>query len=352
METLKTLKNISELLKKENINTYLFTYKPNVYYLSKFNSSNAYILYHDGGFYFFTDSRYIEAAQKQIKHMDVINIEGAFFNFIIKFLKAKNIDLVYMDKSVKYNFYEELSKDFNIKFYKDPCFNLRMIKSEDEISVMKQGVEKSDIVYNKLLNFVKPGMSEKDVKNFIVCEFLNQKAQKESFDTIIATGKNSSVPHHETSEDIITPNSPLLIDMGLSWHHYMTDFTRTIYIGKPSEEFIKVYNIVKDAHLYAVEKAKEGVPLKEVDLTARDYIEQKGYGEFFTHSTGHGVGLEIHEDPRVYKTSEDIIKEGFVFTIEPGIYLPNHFGVRLENIIYIKHGANIMSKISLDLKAI
>ncbi len=346
---MEALKNFSSLLKEQNINTFLITYKPNVYYLSRFSSSNAYILYHDEAFFFFTDSRYIETAKEKIKNMEVINIEGSFFNFISSFLKTKNINTIYIDKSVKYSFYEELSKDFDIKFYKDPCFSLRMIKTDEEINLMKEGVKKSDVVYKKLLDFVQPNMSEKDVKNFIVCEFLNQKAQKESFDTIVATGKNSSVPHHETSDDIILPNSALLIDMGLIWQHYMTDFTRTFYIGKPPEDFIKIYNIVKDAHMYAVKKAKEGIPLKEVDMTARNYIEQKGYGEFFTHSTGHGVGLEIHEDPRVYKTSEEIIQEGFVFTIEPGIYLPNHFGIRLENIIYIKNGPNIMSDISLDL---
>lgn len=349
METLNILKRLSEIFKKEQISTYLITYRPNVYYLSRFSSSNAYILYQDEGFYFFTDSRYIEAAKEKVKHMEVINIEGSFFDFITSFLKAKNIKNIYIDKSIKYSFYEEFSKSFDVRFYKDPCFNLRMIKTQDEINIMKEGVKKSDAVYKKLLDFVKPNMSEKEVRNFIVCEFLNQKAQKESFDTIVATGKNSSVPHHETSEDIILPNSPLLVDMGLTWHHYMTDFTRTFHIGKPSDEFIKVYNIVKDAHLYAIEKAKEGTPLKEVDLAARNYIEQKGYGNFFTHSTGHGVGLEIHEEPRVYKTSSDVIEEGFVFTIEPGIYLPNQFGVRLENIVYLKNGPNIMSDISLDL---
>ncbi|PMP90883.1 MAG: aminopeptidase P family protein [Hydrogenobaculum sp.] len=337
-------------LKEKNIKSYLITYKPNVLYLSKFKSSNAYVLCLEGEFFFFTDSRYIEGAKEKIKHMEVINIEGSFLEFISKFLKAKNVDSIYVDKTISYAFYEELSKHINVRFEKDPTFSLRKVKSKEEINIMKDGVKKSDAVYRRLLDFVKPGMTEKDVKDFVVCEFLKEKAQKESFDTIVATGKNSAVPHHETSFDVVENDKPLLVDMGLMWEHYATDFTRTFHIGKPSEEFLKVYEIVKDAHLFAIEKAISGNYLKDVDLAARSYIESKGYGDYFTHSTGHGVGLEIHEDPRVYKTSEDIIEEGFVFTVEPGIYLPNHFGVRLENIVYIENGLpHVMSSIPLDL---
>jgi Xaa-Pro aminopeptidase/Xaa-Pro dipeptidase len=338
------------LLKEKSIKSFLVSYKPNVLYLSKFKSSNAYVLCLEGEFFFFTDSRYIDGAREKIKHMEVINIEGSFLEFISKFLKAKNVDSIHIDKTVSYAFYEELSKHINVRFEKDPTFSLRKVKSKEEINTMKEGVKKSDAVYRRLLDFVKPGMREKDVKDFVVCEFLKEKAQKESFDTIVATGKNSAVPHHETSFDVIEKDKPLLVDMGLVWEHYATDFTRTFHVGKPSEEFLKVYEIVKDAHMFAIEKSVAGNFLKDVDLAARNYIESKGYGNYFTHSTGHGVGLEIHEDPRVYKTSEDIIEDGFVFTIEPGIYLPNHFGVRLENIVYIENGLpQVISSVPLDL---
>lgn len=347
---MEILTNFYNLLKEKGIRCYLVSYRANVYYLSKFNSSNAYVLCLDGDFWFFTDSRYIEGAKEKIKHMNVENIEGDFIDFISKFLKAKNVNTIYIDENVKYSFYKRLSSVLEVKFEKDPSFSLRMIKSKDEINIIKEAVKKTDNVYRRFLNFVKAGITEKDVKDFIVCEFLKEKASKESFDTIVASYKHSSVPHHETSLEIIKEDTPLLIDMGLVWNHYMSDFTRTIHIGKPSQKFIDVYNIVKDAHLLAVEKAKVDTPLKEVDLTVRDYISKYGYGDFFTHSTGHGIGLEIHEEPRVYKTSEDIIKEGFVFTIEPGIYIPDSFGVRLENIVYIENGkANIMSDIPLDL---
>ncbi len=337
------------LLKEKNIENYLITYRPNVYYMSKFSSSNAYVLFLDNRFYFFTDSRYIEGAKAKIKNMEIMNMEGPAVDFIGKFLVDRKLKNIYIDKSISYSFYEVLSKYVNIKFEKDLVFNLRMIKSDEEIEIMKQGVEKSDRVYKRLLEFIKEGMSEKDVKDFIVCEFLKEKAQKESFDTIVAYNENSAVPHHETSNTVIK-NGAVLVDMGLMWEHYATDFTRTFCIGSPTEEFKKVYNIVKDAHLIGIEKARAGIPLKEVDITVREYISSKGYGDYFVHSTGHGVGLEIHEEPRVYKSSNDIIEDGSVFTIEPGVYLPGKFGVRLENIVYIKDGkANIMSSVPLDL---
>jgi len=144
-----------------------------------------------------------------------------------------------------------------------------------------------------------------------------------------------------------------LIDMGLLWKGYCTDFTRTIHLGRASSEFKKIYNIVKDAHLFALEKVKVGRKISEIDKTARDYIKKKGYGKFFIHSTGHGVGIEIHEFPRVYYKGVDkdvIIEEGMVFTIEPGIYLGGKFGVRLENIVAVIRGVGEpLSKVSLDL---
>jgi len=186
-----------------------------------------------------------------------------------------------------------------------------------------------------------------------VSKFFEKEAQGESFPAIVASGEHSAIPHWETSRSPIVPNAPLLIDMGLVWEGYCTDFTRTLFLGKPDEEFKKVYEIVKSAHLKALEKVKAGNTVGDVDREARRYIEEKGYGNFFTHATGHGVGIEIHEFPRVYFKGEDSktpIEDGLVFTIEPGIYLPGRFGVRLENIVAVQNGrGEPLSGIDLSL---
>ena len=141
--------------------------------------------------------------------------------------------------------------------------------------------------------------------------------------------------------------------MGLVWRGYCSDFTRTLFLGKADEEFKKVYTVVRDAHLFALEEVKVGNEIGNVDRRAREHIKKKGFGKFFTHSTGHGVGVEIHEFPRVYYKGKDakrVIEEGMVFTIEPGIYLPGKFGVRLENIVAVVDGrGEPLSEVSLDL---
>jgi len=148
-------------------------------------------------------------------------------------------------------------------------------------------------------------------------------------------------------------NQPLLIDTGCVWEGYCSDFTRTLFIGNPDRELLKIYDIVREAHLRAIEVVKPGVPIKEVDIAAREYIEGKGYGKYFNHSTGHGVGIEIHEPPRVYKNEETPIKVGMVFTIEPGIYIPEKGGVRLENIVVVtESGAKVLQKTPLDVVVI
>jgi len=230
---------------------------------------------------------------------------------------------------------------------------LRAVKREEEINIMREGVKKADQIYRELLNYIKPGMSELELRAFIVSRALSLGAFGESFPAIVAFKEGSAVPHWETSNRRIEGKGPLLIDMGILYNHYCTDFTRTVFIGKADDEFKKIYQIVRDAHLYALEKVKVGTPIGEVDKTARDYIKRKGYGKYFVHSTGHGVGIEIHEFPRVYYKGKDasvLIEEGMVFTIEPGIYLPGKFGVRLENMVVVGRGVGeAFSEVSLDL---
>ncbi len=218
---------------------------------------------------------------------------------------------------------------------------------------MKEGVKKSDEVYRRILSKIREGMKELELRRLIVEEFFKEGASGESFPAIVASGPASSVPHWESSHQPIKGGSPLLIDMGMVWKGYCTDFTRTLFVGRADPEFKKVYQVVKDAHLFALEKARVGNTVGDVDRAAREYIKSKRLGKYFSHSTGHGVGIEIHEHPRVYYKGPDKdipIEEGMVFTIEPGVYIPGKFGVRLENIVVIKGGVGEpLSEVGLDL---
>ncbi len=348
------LQKVKDLLRQEGLDAFLFSSQANVQYLTGFRSTHAYAIVALESNYLLTDARYYERA-KDTKGWEVILITGPALKILKKFIKEKNLKNVGYEKDrVSCELARKLkSKGIKWRGFSGFLNKLRAVKTKEEISIMKEGVSISDKVYQNLLSFVKPGMKELEVRAFLIGEFLKHGALGESFPAIVASADASAVPHWETSNQSIIPNAPLLVDMGLVWKGYCTDFTRTIFLGKANQDFKKLYNIVKDAHLYALEAVKEGTPIGNVDKKARDYIEKKGFGKFFTHSTGHGVGIEIHEYPRVYYKGDDaktLITEGMVFTIEPGIYIPGEFGVRLENIVVVEDGiGKPLSSVSLDL---
>ncbi len=352
------IKEVQKLIQDKGLDAFLFSSQPNVFYLSRFRSTHAYAVLTPEDKYFLTDARYYERAKNFLKDWEVVLIKGNPFKVIKKFLREKGIKYVgYEEDRVSCTFKKNLrSKYIRWVGFSGFLKHLRSLKTKEEIRTMKEGVKRSDEIYRKLLEFVEPGMTELQVRGFIVSEIFRLNGEGESFPAIVATAEHSAIPHWETSKEPVRENAPLLIDMGLLWGGYCTDFTRTFYIGKPDEEFKRVYEIVKEAHLRALEKARVGNTVGDVDKAAREYIEKKGYGQFFTHSTGHGVGVEIHEFPRVYYKGEEAktpIEEGMVFTIEPGIYLPGKFGVRLENIVAVQGGVGEpLSEVSLELVVI
>ncbi len=352
------LPEVQALIDREGLDAFLFSSQANVFYLSRFRSTHAYVILTPNSRHLLTDARYYERAKKHLPDWDVVLIEGRAIPFLKKFLKKLGaVHVGYESDRMSCEFRKALrSTRIKWKPYLNFLRDIRVLKTEEELKIMKEGVKKSDYIYRELINFIEPGMSELRVRGFIVGKLFELNCEGESFPAIVASGEASAVPHWETSDNPIGNSSPLLVDMGLLWKGYCTDFTRTIYVGKPSEEFKRIYQIVKDAHLFALEKVKVGNRVGDVDRTARDYISGKGFGKFFTHSTGHGVGVEIHEYPRVYHKGEDAsrtIEEGMVFTIEPGIYLPGKFGVRLENIIAVVDGkGEPLSDISLELVSV
>ncbi len=349
------LREVQELIKKEGLDAFMFSSQANVFYLSRFRSTHAYAVITPDSKYLLTDGRYYEKAKEELRDWEVVLLKGRALRQIKKFLREKGLARVgYESDRVSCELRKYL-RSTRIKWKGYPNFlkEVRAIKTKEEIDTMREGVKKSDSIYRELLNFVRPGMTELEVRGFIVSKIFEQGGSGESFPAIVASGEGSAIPHWETSERKIRPNAPVLIDMGLVWKGYCTDFTRTFYLGTPDREFVKVYNIVRDAHLFALEKVKVGNRLGDVDKTAREYIKKKRYGKYFVHTTGHGIGVEIHEYPRVYYKGEDAditIEEGMVFTVEPGIYLPGKFGVRLENIIAVVDGrGEPLSEIDLEL---
>ena len=358
------LKKLRKFLKENNLSAFLFSYSPNVFYLSGFKSTNAYILLTLDKQFFLTDARYYEKAKNELTDWEVIQIKDNTLKFIKNFIKAQNIKTLGFEKDkVSCEFKEKLrAKGIRLKGYSGVLNPLRRIKDSEEIQIIKEGIKKTDEVYKKFIEFLKntlqkenKNLTELKLRGYLVFQMFEAGASGESFPAIIASAEHSAIPHWETSFYTIKCDAPLLIDMGLIWKGYCTDFTRTIYIGNSSQEFKKMYEIVKTAWYKGFEKVKTGVPIAEIDKTIREYFKTKGVDQYFIHATGHGVGVEIHEEPRIfYKIPEkEIIEEGMVFTIEPGLYFPNKFGIRLENIVIVENGrGEIYSDIDLELHCI
>jgi Xaa-Pro dipeptidase len=211
----------------------------------------------------------------------------------------------------------------------------RLYKDEIEIDLLKKSGIIADDVMTQIIRFVKPGLTEKDIVAEIKRLFATYKVDL-SPNTVVGTGKNGAIPHHQPDETIIVAGDMIVIDMGGIKDHYWFDMTRTVLVGgKPTKEMQKVYEFVKYAQETAIKGIKPGVPLKEIDRIARDIISDAGYGPNFTHRTGHGLGIEVHEEPYVNYMNEQLLEEGMVISVEPGIYLSGNFGVRIEDIVVV-----------------
>lgn len=212
----------------------------------------------------------------------------------------------------------------------------RMVKDDTELSLIKRAETIGDEAFTYILSIIKPGMTEREIA--IELEFFMKRkgASKLSFDTIVASGRNSSMPHAQVTDKVIENGDFVTMDFGCVYEGYCSDMTRTIAVGKPTDEMEKVYQIVLDANLFALEGIKAGVKCSDIDALARDHIRNEGYGEYFGHGLGHSVGLYIHEEPRFSPKCDTITEKNMVITDEPGIYLPGKFGVRIEDLVVVK----------------
>ena len=228
---------------------------------------------------------------------------------------------------------------------------LRMQKDATEQNILRVNAHQADQAMQKAWNIIKPGLTEENIALEIQDSFSDQGALPQF--SIVASGSNSAFPHHQTGSRVLKEGDTVLIDLGGKFEGYSSDITRMSTVGPPTKDYALVHQIVEDAICAALAAANPGEIAKNVDKAAREVIEKAGFGKYFVHRTGHGLGTEIHEPPFITSTSETILEPGMVFSIEPGIYMPDKFGVRLEEVIILKDsGPEILSKIPRELKVI
>lgn len=311
-----------------------------VFYFTGFPHSEGYLFITPDESYLLVDFRYIEAARNSVTTSEVVIFKNAF-DEVNELISAHNIsELLLESDKVSFAQYNRMHKALNAELsdenlLSDTIQQLRVIKSEDEIERLKKAQLIAENAYLEVLNIVKPGITERQIA--VELEYLMKKngAEKVAFDLITVAGKKTSLPHGVPGDVMVKSGDFVTFDIGAVFEGYHSDMTRTIAVGAVSEEQKEIYSIVLEAHRAGLKAVKAGVGGFDVDKVCRDIITNYGYGEYFGHSTGHGVGLEIHEQPWAGAKSTDILKPNMTVTVEPGIYLPDKFGVRIEDTVLV-----------------
>ena len=328
---------VVDLLKRHSLDGMLFTDLINIRYLSGFTGTDGALLQSESDSWFLCDSRYTTQATLQVAS-EVVEYKQKLSG-IVDLLKKKGFKRVGFESSVvsyaDFSRLKKLSGDDIEWIGVDDLSSLRIIKDETEITLIEQATTISALAFNDVVPMVVPGVAEAEIALALEIAIRKRGGEEKSFDFIVASGKRGALPHGVASDKIIENSELVTIDYGGRYQGYYSDETVTCAVGQPDVKMRKVYDIVLEAHDRAIAKIKPGIPLKEIDAVARDYIKASGYGDNFGHGLGHGVGLEVHEAPRVSPLSKGLTEVGMVFTVEPGIYLPGLGGIRIEDIVVV-----------------
>lgn len=322
---------------KENIDAFIINNKANRYYMTGFTGSYGQAVIGVKEQYIIADGRYFEQLKKQSPDFTVIDNEMQMIPTIQMLLKKKDYQKVAIE-SDDMNVTEYLGlldKDIELVSTQNWIENQRMIKEPTEIKHIQKAADITDRTFEHILKYMRPGMTERQVANEIDQYGISIGADGAAFETIVASGVRSALPHGHASDKVIQDHELVVLDFGFLKDKYYSDITRTIAMGNVSSELLEVYQLTLDAQELAIAACQIGRKLKEIDATARNYIAEHGRKENFLHGTGHGLGLTVHEYPLLNQDSEEKIQINMTFTVEPGIYLAQKGGVRIEDDIWI-----------------
>lgn len=336
------IKDLQNLLKEQQSGTCALIISPeNRKYFTGFESSDGFLLVSSDRAVFITDGRYIEAAEKQISNCEV-RLLGKTYPQIAEVLKEMNCSRLLVESTrttvSTYNSLKGVLKKIPVSTDTtlDTIINtLRSIKTEYEVESIVKAQRIAEDAFEHILKFIKIGVTEKEIALELDFYMLKHGGEGLSFETIAVSGKNSSMPHGVPSNKKIENGDFITMDFGTIINGYHSDMTRTVAVGYATDEMKNVYGTVLKAQQNCLDNLKAGVSCKDGDEFARSAIRNAGYGQYFTHSTGHGVGVEIHEFPNLSPASDSILQIGNIVTVEPGIYIPENFGVRIEDMALI-----------------
>lgn len=364
MNFLLRQKKLREHLATTRFDALLIGHLPNIRYLCGFTGSAGYLLVYESGSIFFTDVRYATQGHEEVKGAKVMIARKAVLGALAEWVgdrgkKSKRwtigIESEHMTVADKKRLTDLLPPGRLIRDATSVVERLRMVKDADELQSLRAAVRLGAALFDRALEVLRPGVKETDVAAEMELAARLAGAEEMSFPTIIASGARSALPHGRASGQAIAPGGFVVCDFGVILAGYCSDQTRTVWVGNGStpEDARHAYESVKEAQEAAIAAVRPGISVTEVDEAARAVLREAGLGRYFTHSTGHGVGLEIHEAPRVAAGQKETLRPGMVITIEPGVYFPGKWGVRIEDMVVVsKTGGEVLTPTSKDFVAV
>jgi Xaa-Pro aminopeptidase len=340
MEKIEKLRsNFSAL----GIDGILITSPFNRRFISNFTGTAGVVLISADQAQFITDFRYVEQASKQCEGFEIVKFSSSIPQEVSQQAKKLGIQkLGYEEDYLTVSTFKSYDKEIEAELVPVAGIieKLRLIKTDAEIKILKVAADIADAAFKHILDFISPGKTELEVANELEFFMRRAGATSSSFDTIVASGQRSALPHGVASDKVIEAGDFVTMDYGAYYKGYVSDITRTIAVGEPESKLKEIYGIVLESQLRGMDGYKPGMTGKEADALTRDFIIEKGYGEYYGHSAGHGIGLEIHEGPALSVRSDIVLEPGMVVTCEPGIYIPGLGGVRIEDDTLITKDGN------------
>jgi len=337
---------VRKLLRKRRLNALVVTKPANVTYLTGFAGDDSWAVVTARSVYLLTDSRYIDQAQDQCANCKIIQRVGSLAEAAAGILnRAVSVRGIAVENNISLAAFQALRQNLAVRprVIANLIESIRQVKDDSEVTSVKKAAKIAAEVLKKTLSQLQRGMSENELAGLLELEVRRHGAGS-SFDTIVAFGANASRPHHRCSNRKLKRNDTVLIDFGVRYNNYCCDLTRCFVVGGTSAQYRKALNVVRQAQETAISTVKPGAEIKHIDTVCRQVIRDSGLA-VYGHGTGHGLGLEVHEEPVISRRSKGKLEAGMIFTIEPGVYVPGKFGVRIEDDILVTNsGCEILTK--------
>ena len=350
------LGRLCQVMEQRKLGAFLITHLPNIRYLCGFTGSSGAILATNADVTFFTDGRYAEQARAEVQGSKIRIVRKSALAAAAKWLAGKarlrriGIEATHLTVGERAILAAALGHGSTLIDAPPLVEELRQIKDAVEIARIRAACQLGSELFDRVKTVLRPGVSEAEVAGELEFTARKRGAEQMAFPTIIASGKRAALPHGRASTAAIPSRGFVVCDFGVILAGYCSDMTRTVHVGLPSLKARRVYNAVREAQQAALEAVRPGATTGEVDRAARNILKKKSLGKYFTHSTGHGVGLEIHESPRIAAGQKEPLQAGMVITVEPGAYLPGSCGVRIEDTVVVTEtGCEILTACSKDL---